>query len=742
MGVNVSWGQTSTWTYQTPSSNNTFGKEFTGSKTGLLTVQLGTFSEASEWEANYFSNRYRGVRHNSNSVTLSTEEGQTYIPTAGTFMIVKPLVNIKLSVTIYCYQKSWLYLVDADNGTARSTITSSRTNNSQQTGTATLTAGKTYYVYGDNNASNWNFVSFTAKTVELVRLETEISSAQALYDNDSYTEGKSSLNTAINTATTLSTNNDATTDDIIAGIKTLLEKEGEFLAANNNHNYIVSSNEYVYCGRPVKSVNGIVMTYGGKEGTNTWSVGTSNLTGSYTGNAYTNTVDAGAYGSNNGARCNGTETVNKLPNQGTYFTFAPSTSGILTVCMLYCSSRNMFFADSDKNTIDYYNPSSNYYGERAYKVEAGKTYYLWQDNNNYAKLYGFRFVPSNLSEIIGDINYTSEYNTVFGENMFLTNGTSYQVNFQNHGIGGSNNNENFHVYIKNSGETKAIMRADWWDDVANANTGFTDAYKYSADGGSTTTDIDWTTFRSDLKDANIDLSIAYEAGTVTIVGTATNGDHIYYFNFAAGAGELTGEVTLNLSVNKAWLEVLSSSKFINSTLASSGYSSLASAYGLDFSNATGLTNAFVVTNITKDAVTLTSVNELPANSGVILKGEANAAYSIPVKTDATYDGTNKLYAAVTAYDCAANEVYILQGGLFHLVTAASTVPAGKAYLKATDVPAEARSLGFLFGDDEATSINGVSSDRQNGEFYNLQGQRVDTPKKGLYIVNGTKVIIK
>ena len=181
---------------------------------------------------------------------------------------------------------------------------------------------------------------------------------------------------------------------------------------------------------------------------------------------------------------------------------------------------------------------------------------------------------------------------------------------------------------------------------------------------------------------------------------------------------------------------------VSGTLPSSGYGSLASAYGLDFSKATGLTAAYVVTNITKDAVTLTSVNELPANSGMILKGAAGATYSIPVKADAAYAGTNKLYAAVEAYDCAANEVYILQGGLFHLVTAASTVPAGKAYLKATDVPEEARSLGFLFGDDETNGINAVSSNQKGSEFYNLQGLRVDAPKKGMYIVNGKKVIIK
>lgn len=177
------------------------------------------------------------------------------------------------------------------------------------------------------------------------------------------------------------------------------------------------------------------------------------------------------------------------------------------------------------------------------------------------------------------------------------------------------------------------------------------------------------------------------------------------------------------------------------TIASSGYSSLASAYGLDFANATGLTAAYVVTKTTNDAVTLTSVDELPANSGVILKGESGATYSIPVKADATYSGTNLLSAAVTATHITANSAYILQGGQFHLVTADSDVPAGKAYLLANNVQTAARALGFMFS-NEVEGISAVSLDKQNGEFYNLQGQRVDSPKKGLYIVNGTKVIIK
>ena len=232
----------------------------------------------------------------------------------------------------------------------------------------------------------------------------------------------------------------------------------------------------------------------------------------------------------------------------------------------------------------------------------------------------------------------------------------------------------------------------------------------------------------ETQSCNWSVNSAKNTGTKTVSNLAlTTGDVIKFYG-----------ADTQLILDYVLLELES----IDGTIASSGYSSLATAYGLDFSTAIGLTAAYVVTATTNDAVTLTSVDELPANSGVILKGTADAAYSIPVKADAAYDGTNLLSAAVSATPIEANTAYILQGGLFHLVTAASTVPAGKAYLLKSNVPSSARYLGFAFVDDEATGINSVSSYRQNGEFYNLQGQRVDAPKKGLYIVNGVKVIIK
>lgn len=177
---------------------------------------------------------------------------------------------------------------------------------------------------------------------------------------------------------------------------------------------------------------------------------------------------------------------------------------------------------------------------------------------------------------------------------------------------------------------------------------------------------------------------------------------------------------------------------ISATIPTSGYGSIASAYALDCANLPAGLTAYQVTSIAADKVTLTQVTEaVAAGTGLILKGTAGS-YNIPVAATGTdISATNKLKAAVTDTEIAADEAYILQTGQFHKVTAASTVPAGKAYLLATG--GGARSLNFTF---DATAIKAVEGEIQNGEFYNVAGQRVAQPTKGLYIVNGKKIVVK
>ena len=71
----------------------------------------------------------------------------------------------------------------------------------------------------------------------------------------------------------------------------------------------------------------------------------------------------------------------------------------------------------------------------------------------------------------------------------------------------------------------------------------------------------------------------------------------------------------------------------------------------------------------------------------------------------------------------------------------SALASGKVYLPASELAGARDFIGF----DETTGIANINSDAKtlfNGDFFNLAGQRVAQPTKGLYIVNGKKVIIK
>ena len=173
------------------------------------------------------------------------------------------------------------------------------------------------------------------------------------------------------------------------------------------------------------------------------------------------------------------------------------------------------------------------------------------------------------------------------------------------------------------------------------------------------------------------------------------------------------------------------------------YTTLTSAENLDFTNVTGL-EAYIATEVSGGSVLMTQVNKVPANTGLVLKATTpGSAVYVPV-----FDGTgadnvsaNKMAGSATETTAiAANGGYILKDGVFQPALA-GTLPAGKAYLNIA-VPAGAPILNLGF--DDATGINAVNGEgfTVNGEFYNLNGQRVAQPTKGLYIVNGKKYIVK
>ena len=161
---------------------------------------------------------------------------------------------------------------------------------------------------------------------------------------------------------------------------------------------------------------------------------------------------------------------------------------------------------------------------------------------------------------------------------------------------------------------------------------------------------------------------------------------------------------------------------------------------LNFTAVEGL-EAYVVTGSTTSTITLAKVTDVPAGTGLILKKTGSAAsYNVPVGTATSLAETNKLVGVTEATTFTAGD-YILSNGTFIRGTA-GTLAAGKAYLPAANVTAGSHELLLDFGGTTGIAEMKAVRTIEDGKFYNLAGQQVATPAKGLYIVNGKKVIIK
>ena len=103
----------------------------------------------------------------------------------------------------------------------------------------------------------------------------------------------------------------------------------------------------------------------------------------------------------------------------------------------------------------------------------------------------------------------------------------------------------------------------------------------------------------------------------------------------------------------------------------------------------------------------------------------------PVSLGTTFVG---VYAPQSAED-----LYGINGdGKLQKGGSGANIKSFRAYLT---VVSGAREITF---EDETTGLTDVSSKTSDGrgECFNLAGQRVAQPTKGLYIVNGRKVVIK
>lgn len=84
-------------------------------------------------------------------------------------------------------------------------------------------------------------------------------------------------------------------------------------------------------------------------------------------------------------------------------------------------------------------------------------------------------------------------------------------------------------------------------------------------------------------------------------------------------------------------------------------------------------------------------------------------------------------------------------GFYKLNNTVTTIPGNKAFLVLTNAEAQAKGFVLEFEDGSTTGIETIENSKhstESGIYYDLQGRRVENPTRGVYIVNGKKVVIK
>ena len=146
-------------------------------------------------------------------------------------------------------------------------------------------------------------------------------------------------------------------------------------------------------------------------------------------------------------------------------------------------------------------------------------------------------------------------------------------------------------------------------------------------------------------------------------------------------------------------------------------------------------------------LTLTSVEGvIPARTGVVLQGAAKD-YMFEVTTSDVAEVGNLKGSAATIARGGATNLYTLQShkgsssGVAFKQYTGTNINGGKVYLELPNTQSAA-AVRIRFAGATTEIETSTLNPQPSTEVYDLQGRRVINPTKGIYILNGKKVVIK
>lgn len=315
----------------------------------------------------------------------------------------------------------------------------------------------------------------------------------------------------------------------------------------------------------------------------------------------------------------------------------------------------------------------------------------------------------------------------------------------------------------------AFQRAAWYDWVAAAGGARGNIYVYANNAKTQIKSVmeygaasaydqegDNPNWAKDGKNYPNNDNAAYAA---LATGNYTNEVYVYVEDKGDGTGTLTfginnptrqgnGVNNGTWAVYNNWTltRYISSSTVESVTVTAAGYATYVSTLPLDYTS-TEIKAYTAKANTGK--IVLTQINKVPANTPVVLYKEGGATEDIPVATTTDTPAASDLVAGTGAAVATAEgdyTNYILNVGTkgigFYRANS-QTVEANRAYMHVSNSETGSMSRMAIVFDNQTTGIANLKAAADGDDaIYNLNGQRIEKATKGVYIIDGKKIIMK
>lgn len=326
-----------------------------------------------------------------------------------------------------------------------------------------------------------------------------------------------------------------------------------------------------------------------------------------------------------------------------------------------------------------------------------------------------------------------------------------------------------YTFVCNDGKYLAWKGRNTDDDKrgANENKGYVDAYDHQENGtvpsGNTTATqslSDWAQLTVEkLAGSNVSGGLADLWGYVTIKGRRASQTSLNYFVLKAdGSYDHTSAPYFKNSngTNFSSAFILEEVPYANVVTMKSfeGTNNIATFSAPFPTVVPANTTAYSVATQTDGNITsvntytvATAGEAIPANTGVILLGSNTSLTMLPRTTEEIVtieDGALK-HSAGAAKDITSENSYVLANkttgwGFYKVGASASALPMNKAYLiLPTNTPQS--FVRCFFGNTTGLDSTPLQNASTNN-IYDLSGRQVKVASKGVYIINGKKVLVK